>query len=152
MRRLKRDSMGIRQRNIQLKSGAARQIDSKDREKIGKRGTIDDAQTKELIDARNRVLVFKLREPRVRNVVFLVAGSLREPSAELFNFPGRDAKAISKFSQLISGTGSTGHCVVSVRDSNAAQPRTIRQVNQPIRRLCMGWSKMRGRSSDRRSC
>jgi len=34
-----------------------------------------------------------------------------------------DAEAIAEFSQLISGTGSTGHCIVSVRDSNAAQPR-----------------------------
>ena len=98
MRRLERDSVGIRQRNIQLKSGAIRQIDSEDRQKIGKRRTIDDTQTKEFIDTWNRILVFKLSEPGVGNVIFVVPGSLCELPAEFFDFPRCNAKAIAKFS------------------------------------------------------
>jgi hypothetical protein len=121
-----------------LVSGATGQIDSEDSQEIRKRRTVDNAQTEEFIDTGNRILVFELREPRVGNLVFVVAGPLRKPPTKLFDFPSRDAEAIAEFSQLISGTGSTGHCIVSVRDSNAAQPRMILQVNQPVRRLSIG--------------
>jgi len=130
--------MCIREGDVQLVSSAACQVNSEYGQEIRKCRTVDDTQTKEFIDTGNRIFVFELREPRVRNVVFRVAGSLRQLPAELFNLPGRDAEAISELSQLISGTDSAGHRIVSVRDSNAAQPKTIRQVNQPMRRLCLG--------------
>jgi hypothetical protein len=98
MRRLERDSMGIRQRNVQLKPGAVRQIDSEDSQKIGERRAIDNAQSKEFIDTWDGILVFKLSEPGVRNVILVVAGSLCELPAELFDLPGCNTKAIAKLS------------------------------------------------------
>jgi hypothetical protein len=106
--------MGIREGDVQLVSGAACQIDSEDGQEVRKRRTVDNTQTKEFIDTGNRILVFELRKPRVRNVIFLVAGSLRKLPAEFFDFPGRNAEVVAQLSELISGTWSAGHGIVSI--------------------------------------
>ena len=101
--------MGIGKRDVQLILGRVSEIDAEDCKQVSELGAVDDAQTEEFIDTGDRVRVFQLRQPRIGYVKLLIIRVLCYRPAKFFHFPGRDAEAVAKLPQMISGPEGVCH-------------------------------------------
>lgn len=70
------------------------QVDAEEGQEFIEARPINNAETKKFVNTRNRIGIFYLCQPGIRDLKILVALILRYPSAELFYFSRRDSEVI----------------------------------------------------------
>ncbi|HTS10547.1 MAG TPA: hypothetical protein VMH00_00380 [Candidatus Limnocylindrales bacterium] len=96
IRSIKRRKMSVLERKRRLVAGAGVQADPENLQKVDEPGSIYDAEAKELVNARNGVLVLQLGEPGVRDVVLFVAKIVGDLTAEFLNLAGSYTQSIAE--------------------------------------------------------